>query len=260
MIGVGAPGRSGVWICGTDTGVGKTLVAAGLVRALAGLGCRVLGLKPVVSGAVALAGMAEPVWEDLECLALAGGLAVSAELRSVYRLRAPAAPSFAARKERVAIDPGVLVATTLAQAAASEFAVVEGVGGVRVPLRGSYDTSHFAVDLGLPAVLVVGLRLGCISHALLSAEVLAARGVPLVGWVANGGIDPGYRDQDETIEALETALGLRCAARLGRLGEAGSLEQVGALEPWRKGMDHQLAEAGRALEALAGELFHVKHG
>jgi dethiobiotin synthetase len=252
------PGR-GVWICGTDTGVGKTVVSSGLVRALASLGARVVGIKPVVSGAVHLAVEQDPRWEDLERLGLAGGVRLDANARSVYRFGEPAAPAFAAAGEGVRIDPASLVAGTRRLAASGEFAVVEGVGGIRVPLAGSYDTSHLMVDLGYPAVLVVGMRLGCINHALLSAEVLAARGVVMGAWVANLGLDRGYLHVEETVHTLEQALGMACAARLGALGGGAPLVSGVDLGDWMAGVERQIQGASLALGRLAQQLFHVKH-
>ena len=259
---------AGVWVCGTDTGVGKTVVSSGLVRALAGRGCRVTGLKPVVSGS--LAGMhpeelgsttegafgGAACWEDLLRLSVAGGVPLDDEQRSVYRLQCPAAPQFAAAAEGVVILPEHLLAETRRAARThGEFAVVEGVGGLRVPLAPGYDSGDFARDLGLSAVLVVGIRLGCINHALLTGEALAARGIPLVAWVANAGLVAGYAHLDETVAAIEEGLGVQCAARLPAMPGGESLPAMGPVPDWLVGVEAQVREAASALSSLAALLW-----
>ncbi|MDE3012338.1 MAG: dethiobiotin synthase, partial [Pseudomonadota bacterium] len=194
------------------------------------------------------------VWEDLERIVMAGGVPLAPEVRSCYRLRFPAAPLFAADMEQVRLDPERLVRDTLAAAALGDFAVVEGVGGLRVPLVPGYDTSHLARDLGWPALLVVGIRLGCINHALLTAEVLAARGIPLAGWVANVGLDRNYAHVDETIAAIAEGIGQPCGARLGSFAGGRPLTAGERIEDWRVQAELQIAAAGMALDRLACSL------
>lgn len=258
----------GVFVCGTDTGVGKTVVSSGLVRALVRHGRRVTGLKPVVSGSLAgtlatgsMAASASDacVWEDLVRLSLAGGVSLRDSERSVYRLQFPAAPSFAARREGVVIDPGFLVdAVQRVARDFGDFAVVEGVGGLRVPLSPVYDSAEFARDLGLPAVLVVGVRLGCINHALLTGEGLAARGIALAGWVANTGLDPAYADLEETIATIEAGLGAPCSARLDALPGRECLLPGGPHAVWLAAAEAQVLASAEALDGLAGRLLGVR--
>ena len=267
----------GVWVCGTDTGVGKTMVSSGLVRALAVRGCRVVGLKPVVSGALGCSapplgavaggdGSGAPAagvpgqWEDLLRLEVAGGVPLRDRQRAVYRLQCPAAPSFAARMEGLSIEPARLLAEVRVGMSLGEFAVVEGVGGVRVPLAPGYDTADFTQALGLPAILVVGVRLGCINHALLSGEALAARGIPLAAWVANLGVEPGYTLVDDTLAAIGEGLGMACGAVLPRLPGAQSSEGGRSDGAWLAQVELQVAASAAALGGLVSALWRTGAG
>jgi len=202
----------GVFVTGTDTGVGKTVVACALVHALRDAGVRVAAMKPVAAGAIRHGER----WANEDTLALvrASGLG-DEDLDRVtpVLLREPMAPHIAAAREgrHVALAP--ILDIFEARAASGDFAVVEGVGGFLVPLDDALDTGDLARALRLPVVLVVGLRLGCLNHALLTARAVAAAGLPLAGWIANG-IDPAMAVADENVEALRARLG---APLLGRL-------------------------------------------
>lgn len=190
----------GVFVTGTDTGVGKTVCACALVRALRARGLRVAPMKPVAAGAVAHAGG----WANDDTLALieaAGPGAPSPAEVTPLLLREPMAPHVAAAREGRTIEVAPLLAAHRRLAAAADFTVVEGVGGFLVPLSPAEDTRDLAVALGLPVVLVVGLRLGCLNHALLTAEAASAAGLPLAGWIANA-IDPAMTVPDENVAAL----------------------------------------------------------
>ena len=193
----------GFFITGTDTGVGKTLFSAALLHALGDLGLRAVGMKPVAAGAE----LKDGVWvnEDVAMLAAASGLAVPAELANPYLFREAIAPHLAADHKGVHIEIPRIAAAYDELVDLADFVVVEGVGGFRVPLGPDRDTADLAVRLGLPLTLVVGMRLGCINHALLSAEAIAARGLELVGWVANR-IDPDMAVYDENLDALRARL------------------------------------------------------
>ena len=115
------------------------------------------------------------------------------------------APHIAAAEEGVAIDPAPILAAFAKLQAQAELVLVEGVGGFRVPLGKGYDTADLARDLALPVILVVGMRLGCINHALLTAEAIQARGLTLAGWVANQ-IDPAMLRFEQNLEALTERL------------------------------------------------------
>lgn len=207
----------GVFVTGTDTGVGKTLACCALIHAFAASGVRATPMKPIAAGAVEHAG--RWVNEDtLALLAAAGIDASAAGLATPILLREPMAPHIAAQREgrRITLQP---VAEALAQLEASGgFLVVEGVGGFRVPLDEGLDTVDLARAIGLPVVLVVGLRLGCLNHALLTAQAIDASGLELAGWIANA-IDPAMAAADENVAALESRL---AAPLLGRLPHAAN--------------------------------------
>ena len=203
---------NGVFVTGTDTGVGKTLAACALIHALADRGVAAMPMKPVAAGAVVHDGG----WANEDTIALlrAAGLdaARATEVNPVL-LREPMAPHIAAEREKRAITLEPILEAFERLRAESKFVVVEGVGGFRVPLSGSLDTVDLARRIGLPVVLVVGLRLGCLNHALLTAHAIRAAGLHLAAWIANG-IDPQMAVADENVEALRARLE---APLLGRL-------------------------------------------
>jgi len=178
----------GFFITGTDTEIGKTCITAALTHLLMhATGRRVAPIKPLAAGQDFIDGQ----WVNNDVLRLreaCGGAFSLAEIGPL-QLRTPCAPHIAAQLEGVSIARDAVLAAIRATAALAEFSVVEGVGGFRVPLGAGWDTADLAQDLNLPVVLVVGLRLGCINHALLTAEAIRARGLHLAGWVANT-VDP----------------------------------------------------------------------
>ncbi|OGO95887.1 MAG: dethiobiotin synthase [Curvibacter sp. GWA2_64_110] len=187
------------FVTGTDTEIGKTLVSCALLHALGQGGVRAAGMKPVAAGAELRAG----VWhnEDVDALLAAAPLKLPPTLTTPCLLHTPAAPHIAAALDGVPIEPQKILACYAQVRQQAEAVVVEGVGGFRVPLIDDFDTADLAQQLGLPVVLVVGLRLGCISQALLTAEAIAARGLTLAGWVANT-VDPAMAHQEANIEAI----------------------------------------------------------
>ncbi len=205
----------GVFVTGTDTGVGKTLACCALIHALAAQGLRATPMKPIAAGAVERDGH----WfneDTLRLLEAAGMDAAAAEFVTPILLREALAPHIAAQREgrRITLQP---VTDALARLETSgDFRVVEGVGGFRVPLDEGLDTVDLARAVGLPVVLVVGLRLGCLNHALLTAQAIDAAGLELAGWIANA-IDPAMVAADENVAALESRL---AAPLLGRLAHA----------------------------------------
>lgn len=190
----------GLFVTGTDTGVGKTRVAVALVRMLRAQGLRVAAMKPVAAGA-------EPGELNEDVVALRAAANVDADLRDVnpYAFAPAIAPHIAAAEAGVRIELGVIAAAYARLAARADVVVVEGAGGWRVPLNDSEDMADLAQRLGLPVVLVVGLRLGCLSHALLTAESIAARRLPWAGWVGNH-IDPEMARQAANLAALRARL------------------------------------------------------
>ncbi|CAN0623856.1 dethiobiotin synthetase [Burkholderia multivorans] len=188
-----------LFVTGTDTEIGKTFVSAALLHGFARAGLRAAAMKPVAAGAF----LRDGVWhnEDADQLDAAANVALPPEVRTPFLLKAPAAPHLAAAQDGVAIDIDTIVACHRDAMRRADVVVVEGVGGFRVPLDGSRDTADLAVALGLPVVLVVGVRLGCISHALLTADAIAARGLPLAGWIANH-VDPAMSFADENVDTI----------------------------------------------------------
>jgi dethiobiotin synthetase len=202
------------FVTGTDTEIGKTLVSGAIVHAQCQAGVRAVGMKPLAAGAEMVDGVLRN--EDVDFLYEAGPLKLPRELTTPYLFRAPVAPHIAAALESRPIEPRRIMVAYEQVRAQAEAVVVEGVGGWRVPLTQSYDTSDLARQLGLPVILVVGLRLGCINHALLTAEAIAARGLRLAGWVANA-VDPAMAQADGNVEAIATRLNAPLLGRIPRL-------------------------------------------
>lgn len=204
------------FVTGTDTEIGKTLVSSALLFALGQAGVRAAGMKPIAAGAEQRDG----VWrnEDVDRIHDAAPLKLPRELTTPYLLRTPAAPHIAAAIDGVSIDPKMILDCYAQVRAQAEAVVVEGVGGFRVPLTDTYDTADLARDLGLPVILVVGLRLGCISQALLTAEAIASRGLALAGWVANT-VDPAMGHMAGNIEAIAARISAPLLGHVPRLDQ-----------------------------------------
>ena len=204
------------FVTGTDTDIGKTLISSALLHALAQSGVRAAGMKPIAAGAE----LRDGVWRnaDADRLAAAGNVLLPAALATPYLMQEAAAPHIAAALQGIDIDLAHIRACYDRVADMADAVVVEGVGGFRVPLSGQYDTADLAQQLALPVVMVVGLRLGCLNHALLTAEAIAARGLPLAGWVANA-VDLGMPHGAANIEALAARLGAPLLGYLPRLDD-----------------------------------------
>jgi dethiobiotin synthetase len=196
--------RRGVFVTGTDTGVGKTLAACALIHALAARGVRPVPMKPIAAGATERRGvMANDDTRDL--LAAAGLDASWTDAVTPVLLAEPMAPHIAAARAGRTLSLEFLEPALARLATAGDFVVVEGVGGFRVPLGEALDTVDLARALALPVVLVVGLRLGCLNHALLTAQAIDAAGLRLAGWIANA-IDPAMAAREENVAALSSRL------------------------------------------------------
>ena len=173
----------GYFITGTDTEVGKTCVSVALLHRLQQQGLRVAGMKPVAAGCEETAeGLRN---EDALALQAASSIALAYETVNPYAFAPPIAPHLAAEDAGLTIEIERILTAYHDIASQVDQVIVEGAGGWRVPLNNDQDMSDLAIALGLPVVLVVDIRLGCINHALLSAQAIAARGLPLAGWVAN---------------------------------------------------------------------------
>lgn len=201
----------GFFVTGTDTGVGKTLVACALLQAFAARGLRTAGMKPVAAGAAP--GPAGLVNDDVEQILAAASVAVPRALVNPYCFAPPIAPHLAAREAGVEIDLALIGTAYRQIAAGADIVVVEGAGGLLVPLNDREDMTDLARLLGLRVILVVGARLGCLNHALLTVEAVHARGLELAGWIANH-IDPCMTHADGNVATLDARI---AAPRLARI-------------------------------------------
>ena len=204
------------FITGTDTGAGKTTLACGLVHLLRDSG-RVAVMKPVASGCERREGQ----WcnDDAEALIAASGEHWPYELVNPFAFAPPIAPHIAAAEAGVRIDTGEIVEKANRLMAQAPHFIVEGAGGLCVPLNEDEDFADLAVALGLPVILVVGLRLGCLNHALLTAEVMKRRGLTLAGW-AGSVIDSGMPHIRENVATLDARLPAPCLGIVPRLSGA----------------------------------------
>ncbi len=205
---------AGLFVTGTDTGCGKTLVTLGLLRALALTGQRVAGMKPVAAGAESTpTGL-----RNDDALAIQSLCDPAADYETVNPICfAPAiAPHIAAAEARRPVTLAPIVAARDALAADHDVIVVEGAGGWRVPLADGLDMGGLALHLGFPVVLVVAMRLGCLNHALLTQEAIHATGLPLIGWVANT-VQLGMERMPENLQTLHSRLEAPCLGELPHL-------------------------------------------
>lgn len=193
-----------LFVTGTDTGVGKTLVSAALLHTVAQRYPRVVGMKPISAGGLVQQG---GTWvnEDVLALRAASTVAVPPELDNPVALPDPLSPHLAAARAGRRITVAELHAAQRALRALADVVVVEGAGGWRVPLNEHETLADLAIAMAAPVVLVVGLRLGCLNHALLTAEAIRSDGLVLAGWVANS-IDPAMACRDENITTLQQRL------------------------------------------------------
>jgi dethiobiotin synthetase len=192
-----------LFVTGTDTGVGKTLVSAALLHTLAPRYARLVGMKPVAAGLV----QHSDTWvsEDVLALRAASTVAVPPELDNPVALPDAMSPHLAAARAGRHITVAELHAAQRALLALADVVLVEGAGGWRVPLNEHETLADLAIAMAAPVVLVVGLRLGCLNHALLTAEAIRTDGLTLAGWVANS-IDPAMVCRDENIATLQQRL------------------------------------------------------
>ena len=213
------------FIAGTDTDVGKTTIAAGLLQAAGQQGLSTLGAKPVASGChVTPKGLRN---SDALALIEQSSLKLPYEALNPFAFEPAIAPHLAAVEAGIELEVTTLLKAmrhVLAQDA--DFTLIEGAGGWRVPLSGRANLSDLAMALKLPVILVVGVRLGCINHALLSAEAIARDGLQLAGWVANV-IDPRTSRLEENLASLAERLPAPCLGRMPKL-ERASAEAVAA--------------------------------
>lgn len=213
----------GLFITGTDTGVGKTVVTLALMRGLQQKGLRVLGMKPVATGAVWRDGRL--VNEDALALWRAGSVAVAYQQINPYLFESPVSPHLAARTAGKRIDIGNIECHCADLQQTADCVLVEGVGGWLVPLNERDKLADLALALDLPVVLVVGLRLGCLNHALLSLASIRASGAELAGWIGNR-IDPDFRHAAENLETLHIEFGTPPLAVLPFHGQPDAISEA----------------------------------
>lgn len=205
------------FVIGTDTNAGKTYIASALLRHFAAKGVKAVGMKPVASGC-------EPgkhgIWQgllmndDVVALHEAGNVAAPLELINPYRFAPAIAPHIAAEKIGVKIDLEVITCAYQSLSAMADMVIVEGAGGFFVPINDRQTLADLAVKLNLPIILVVGMRLGCINHALLTIEAIKVRGLELAGWVANQ-VDPDMSMFEENLASLRQRIDAPCLSVVG---------------------------------------------
>ncbi|MDE2234929.1 MAG: dethiobiotin synthase [Gammaproteobacteria bacterium] len=225
----------GFFVTGTDTGVGKTLVSAGLLQLLTAAGLRVAGMKPVASGAASTsAGLRNA---DAETLLVACGNALNYQDVNPYVFSPAIAPHLAAQEAGVEIQLSKILAAYQRLCRGRDAIVVEGVGGWQVPLADSLSLPELARALDLPVILVVGMRLGCLNHAQLSARAIRDDGLRFAGWMANS-VTPDFKRHAGNLATLERVL---------------SVPLLGVI-PWHPGISGQAVaatlDAKRILTAL----------
>ncbi len=187
------------FVTGTDTGVGKTTVTVRLMQHVAAQGLKVVGMKPVASGCEWIDGRWQN--EDVMQLTAAANVQAPPELVNPYCFQPAIAPHIAAAQAGVAIQLDVIKTAYTALTELADVVIVEGAGGLLVPLNQTQGMGDLLQALELPALVVIGMRLGCINHALLTRQVLQQQQIPFCGWVANQ-IDPDMRMQQENLQTL----------------------------------------------------------
>ncbi len=189
----------GYFVTGTDTGIGKTTISCALLHAFSAQGCKVVGMKPVA------AGIENGHWSDVQQLLAASNIHAVREHINPYAFDAPISPHIAARQAGADIDLDVILQAYRVLSSQADIVIVEGVGGFLVPINSQQNGADLANILNLPVILVVGMRLGCLNHALLTAQAIHVVGLSLAGWVANC-IDAHMLMLEENIATLRQRL------------------------------------------------------
>ncbi|UYC11563.1 dethiobiotin synthase [Xanthomonas sp. CFBP 8445] len=217
------------YVTGTDTGIGKTIASTALLHALRARGQRAVGMKPVASGCTREA----EGWRNEDALALQEASAPRPRYDDLnpYALPLPLAPELAAADAGVQLELAPIAAAFERLRAQADVVVVEGVGGWAAPLSATLDQADLARALRLPVVLVVGLRLGCLNHARLSAAAIAADGLQCIGWIGNE-IDPAMERIDDNMAMLRTRLPMPCWGRLPYRPQPQAEQLAAQLQPW----------------------------
>jgi dethiobiotin synthetase len=190
----------GYFVTGTDTGIGKTTVSCALLHAFAAQNKKVVGMKPIAAGSE------NGKWLDVEHLLAASNISITRQQINPYAFDPPISPHLAAQQADMEIDLTVIHHAYMELSSKADIVIVEGAGGFLVPINQQQTGADLAKLLNLPVILVVGMRLGCLSHTLLTAQAIRAAGLTLAGWVANC-IDPQMLFLAENIATLEQWLG-----------------------------------------------------
>ena len=201
------PPQRSLYVTGTDTGVGKTVASAALLHRLRSAGRSAVGMKPVASGCERTA----EGWRNDDALRLQAASDPRPAYDDInpYALEMATAPQLAARAMGVGVELAPLLDAHARLTAQCEVVVVEGVGGWAAPLGDGFDQCELPRALALPVVLVVGLRLGCLSHARLTARAIAADGLEFIGWIGSS-VDPDFAERDDYVELLRDVLPAPC--------------------------------------------------
>ncbi|XQA65682.1 dethiobiotin synthase [Xanthomonas sacchari] len=217
------------YVTGTDTGIGKTIASTALLHALRARGQRAVGMKPVASGCTREA----DGWRNEDALALQEASTPRPRYDDLnpYALPLPLAPELAAADAGVQLELAPIAAAFARLRAQADVVVVEGVGGWAAPLSATLDQADLARALRLPVVLVVGLRLGCLNHARLSAAAIAADGLQCIGWIGNE-IDPAMERIDDNMAMLRARLPMPCWGRLPYRPQPQAEQLAAQLQPW----------------------------
>ncbi len=189
----------GFFVTGTDTGIGKTTVSCALLHAFAAQGKKAVGMKPIAAGSE------NGQWHDVELLIAASNIRTARECVNPYAFDPPVSPHLAAQQTGVEIDLAVIRRAYQELSTTADIVIVEGAGGFLAPVNRHQTGADLASTLNLPVILVVGMRLGCLNHALLTAQAVRSAGLTLAGWVANC-IDPQMLALMENIATLEQRL------------------------------------------------------
>lgn len=202
---------TGFFIIGTDTGVGKTVATCQLLRAFNVAGKTAVGMKPVAAGCKEYDGC---LWnEDVAAHAAASSLKVPVERACPYLFACATSPHLAAQRAGSVIDLNHLLGCAADLQALADVVLIEGAGGWHTPLNDTADMSDLAFALEVPVILVVGIRLGCLNHAILTADAIDQKGLMLAGWIANQ-IDPTFSDYQDNLVWLQKQL---CAPLLSQI-------------------------------------------
>lgn len=196
------------FVVGTDTNVGKTYISSALLKHFSTTGFKTIGMKPIASGCE-LDAQGEFMNQDVTALVQASNLVAPIDLVNPYRFIPAIAPHIAAEQAEIEISVDVIHNAYLQLKALADVVIVEGAGGFLVPINQNQTLADLALALDIPIILVVGMRLGCINHALLTVEAIRARGLHLTGWIANQ-VDSGMAMFEKNLETLQQRIAAPC--------------------------------------------------